>query len=307
MGDLPHGVADLTAAIEYYQDVVGLELLATVPVRDVQGKLGPNVYDARLQALMDVGGAYYRIATFRIPGTDARLRLYELINNQGIVRLRGARQSAIPTERGSVMLRLPVADLEPISTAIARTLLGDVLTPAHAAGTDPRSLTVRDEDGFLLQFVQPSPNGGAGGTRASSAAIVLTAANAEEKLRFYRDLLGLSVQIGEWEHPSGAGQSRLRRSVAVVPGADVPIEIHEYDGLHRKRFFPASVGQAGVGWMQLLVRDIDALMKTFARERVRIVSTGLQPVTFDDSRRVVVRDPDGVFVELIEPREVKTP
>ena len=62
------------------------------------------------------------------------------------------------------------------------------------------------------------------------------------------------------------------------------------------------LGTIGVGWIQLVVRDVDALMKTFIERRVRIVSTALQPVDFDDSRRVVVRDPDGVYVELIQPR-----
>jgi catechol 2,3-dioxygenase-like lactoylglutathione lyase family enzyme len=149
-----------------------------------------------------------------------------------------------------------------------------------------------DPDGFLMEVVQ-----------GSGAGIVLTAADPDEKLRFYRELLGFDLQRGEWERVLSAAHApvSVRRSIGRVPGTDVPFEIREYQGLHQRRFYPSTMGQDGVAWIQLLVRDLDALMRVFIAERVLIVSTGLQPVVVDDgTRRVVVRDPDGVFVELIE-------
>ena len=292
VGDFPHGVSNIEQAIAFYRDVLGFELLHTRPPV-VDGKIGPNVYDAKMQAVMDVGGAYYRFATFRIPGAGFHLQLVEMINNQRIVGLRGRRQSsATPLERGSVMMRLPVADVDHWLKRIRDGFHGDVLTTELKQGAaQVESFAFRDDpDGFLMEVVQ-----------GSGAGIVLTAADPDEKLRFYRELLGFDLQRGE-RVPSAAHEPvSVRRSIGRVPGTDVPFEIREYQGVHQRRFYPSTMGQDGVAWIQLLVRDLDALMRVFIAERVLIVSTGLQPVVVDDgTRRVVVRDPDGVFVELIE-------
>jgi catechol 2,3-dioxygenase-like lactoylglutathione lyase family enzyme len=106
MGEFPHGVKDIQAAVDYYQNTLGFELVATVPPM-VNGKWEPNVYDKELQALMDVGGAYYRIATLRFPNSALRVQLLELINNQDIVGLREARSaSGAAFERGGIALRV---------------------------------------------------------------------------------------------------------------------------------------------------------------------------------------------------------
>jgi len=299
LGDVPHGVADIEKAIAFYQNALGLELLSVAPDR-VGSKLGPNFYDAKLQALMNVGGAHYRIATFKIANAGFRLQLVEMINNDPLSALRGRRQSsALPTEGGVLMLRLPVGDLDATSTKIHDQFLADVLTVGgRPAGGPTRKLSIRDgEDGFLIELVEPP---------AGSPGIVLTAADADKKLLFFRDILGFTLRTGEWEQDAaamaavGVAGGRVRRHAGVVPGTGVPFEIDEYQGFHQRRFYSPIMGQTGVGWIQLVVRDIDDLMTTLVAKRIRIVSTGLEPVTFDDSRRVVIRDPDGVFIELIQ-------
>ena len=297
---MPHGVASIEKAIEFYQNALGLELVSVVPGR-VGTQIGPNFYDAKLQALMNVGGAYYRIATFRVPNAGFRLQLVEMINNDPLSALRGRRQSsALPTEGGGLMLRLPVGDLDAMAAKIHDQFLADVITlGGKPAGTPVRRLSIRDgEDGFLIELVQQS---------AGPAGIVLTAANVDQKLLFFRDILGFTLKSGAWEHDAGGmaavgvAAGTVRRHAGVVPGTDVPFEIDEYQGFRQHRFYSPIMGQTGVGWIQLVVRDLDGLMKTLVEKRIRIVSTGLEPVTFDESRRVVIRDPDGVFVELIEP------
>ena len=66
IGSFSHAVRDIHTAITFCRDVFGLELLDTRPPL-VDGKMGPNVCDFQMQAVMDVGGAYCRWATFRIP------------------------------------------------------------------------------------------------------------------------------------------------------------------------------------------------------------------------------------------------
>ncbi|MEP7306628.1 MAG: ankyrin repeat domain-containing protein [Acidobacteriota bacterium] len=305
IGDLPHGVANLEQAIGFYRDTLGLTLVSVAPDR-VDGKLAPNFYDAKRQALMNVGGAYYRVATFALPESPFRLQLVEMINNDPLSNLRGRRQtSALPTEAGGLLLRFPVPDLEWLSTRIRDLVAADVATlGGRPVGGDVKRLVFRDgEDGFLIESVQ-TPEA------KPLAGIVLVAADVDRKLRFYRDILGFDLKTGEWDGEStalaavGAQTGMIRRHAGTIPGTAVPFEIDEYRGFHQRRFFSPIMGQAGVGWIQLKVRDLDGLMQTFIANRVRIVSTGLQPVDFDDSRRVVVRDPDGVYVELVEPGAV---
>jgi catechol 2,3-dioxygenase-like lactoylglutathione lyase family enzyme len=254
-----------------------------------------------LQALMNVGGAYYRIATLSLPDSGFQMQLVEMINNDPLSALRGRRQtSALATEAGGLLLRLPVPDLDTLSTRIRNQFAADVLSiGGKPAGSTVKRFAFRDgEDGFVVECVQSAG--------LSRAGIVLVAAHVEKKLAFYRDILGFNLMSGEWERDeaalqaAGAGSGMIRRHGGTVPGTSVPFEIDEYRGFHQRRFYSPIMGQAGVGWIQLFVRDVDALMHTFIERHVRIVSTALQPVDFDDSRRVVVRDPDGVYVELIQ-------
>jgi catechol 2,3-dioxygenase-like lactoylglutathione lyase family enzyme len=321
IGHFAHGVADIHEALAFYRDVLGLELVGTRPPL-VDGKMAPNVYDARLQAVMDVGGAYYRFASFRIPGAEFRLQLVEMINNQRIVGLRGRRQSsAMLTERGAVALSLIVADANGLFTRIRDGFHGDLLgiTPGPGVTRIDRFAFRDDPDGFPIEVVQAPAVSQAPTVRNDHgirrAGVVLTAANYDDKVRFYRDLLGFEFRQSGWEPDptnasAGSEAAAVRRSVGLVPGTSVPFEIREYRGVMSRRFYPSTMGQDGVGWVQFIVRDLDALMRVFVAERVLVVSTGLQPVAVDEdsTRHVVIRDPDGVFVELIERGEAgRTP
>jgi len=302
----PHAVANIEDSITYYEEALGAKVVSTVP-SIVNGKIAANVYDRELQALMDVGGAYYRIATLRLPGVKEPLRLFELRNNQTIVGLRSERQGrATLTEIGASALRLEIANLDNVHQTLRNKYLGDQLAPDQAPKTGREASTVRDDEGFLIELVR-SQNRASGGS--PKAGITVTTADLEQKIHFYRDLLGFRFEIGEWSaDPAvlaarGATHGRLRGATALVPGTDVVFEILQFADVDQRRFFPAVMGQPGVGWLSFIVRDVDALMASFIKERVRVVSTGLQPVDFSDSRRVAVRDPDGVLLELIELRD----
>ena len=197
IGEFPHGVRDIKAAVDFYQSKLGLELVKTSPAT-VDGTWEPNVYDKELQALMDVGGAYYRIATLAIPDSALQVQLLELVNNQDIFALREVRSaSAVPFERGGIALRLVVPDIAKLTREIAASDTAEVLSLHEGLTTgDPRAVVAKDDDGFVIQMVRPTHDGPAS---AAEAGIVLVAANGLEKLRFYRDVLGFDLSTGEWE------------------------------------------------------------------------------------------------------------
>jgi hypothetical protein len=249
-------------------------LLATRP-QLVDGELGANEYDALLQALMDVGGAYYRTAWFNVPGSELRLRLVEIINNQEVFGLRGVRQtSASYTDGGGIAMRLAVPDLAALKDELDRTYTGDLLTTGGApirAGS--ARLTVRDDEGVVMELVELSALTSGGTDPAIGTSVVLTAANAKEKLEFYQDL-GFEFAAGDWEASGdvlaavGATAGRVRWHAAQMPGVDVPLMIAEFQGTKQRRFFPTTMGQSGAGWLQFVVRDLEAVVEELRAKRV---------------------------------------
>ena len=139
-------------------------------------------------------------------------------------------------------------------------------------------------------------------------------ADLDRSLRFYRDLLGLEVSPAppagalpwdtsrELRDLHGLPDARLRYFTARIPGARCGIEPVEFDKVDRK---PISLRMQDPGAVTLilLVRDIDAAFARLKAAGVAAVTTGGAPVMpspTSKTRAVIVRDPDGHFVELAQ-------
>jgi hypothetical protein len=114
------------------------------------------------------------------------------------------------------------------------------------------------------------------------------------------------IPTGDWEADTetmralGAETGMIRRSRTLIPGTNVRFELDEYSGFPTKRAFYYYNSMPGAVSLQLTVHDLDGMVKALRMAQVRIVTTGQQPVTLDGSRTVLIRDPDGIFVQLIE-------
>lgn len=133
--------------------------------------------------------------------------------------------------------------------------------------------------------------------------------NLDRSIEFYHDALGLEM--------TGAPGPRVFSANAVVsslydaPGAQsrvasfkipdsvMAVEIVEFQGLHAKpagaRFF-----DPGAITLSLSVQDLEATKTRLSRIK------GLEWISASMGR-VMVRDPDGIFVELLQPRGVEPP
>jgi hypothetical protein len=92
----------------------------------------------------------------------------------------------------------------------------------------------------------------------------------------------------------------VRRTQGYIPGSKIRFELDEYSGLSTRRAFYYYNSMPGAVTVQLFVRDLDEVVKELRAAQVRIVTTGQQPVTLDRSRTLLIRDPDGIFIQLIE-------
>jgi len=135
---------------------------------------------------------------------------------------------------------------------------------------------------------------------------------------FYRDVLGLPLSytpdpLAHEPQPLDADMSRLtatqgasfREAVFRIPGANFGWELTEFTGVARKagRF---EIQDPGSATLALMVRDIDKVMARLKTAGTTIVTAGGAPINptgnpASKMREIVLRDPDGFFVELQQP------
>src|SRR5262245_47045820 len=136
----------------------------------------------------------------------------------------------------------------------------------------------------------------------------------DKAIEFYGNLLGLTVPPAQTPGPRpfstdpairnmfGIPSAQLRWVVARVPGPNLGVEMVEAKDIERK---PASPRPQDPGSMTLvlIVRDIDRAFAPLKGAGVPVVTPGGAPMTFgaNKARGVIVRDPDGHFVELLQP------
>jgi cyclase len=139
-------------------------------------------------------------------------------------------------------------------------------------------------------------------------------ADLDRSVRFYRDVLGFDVQPAPGGGPipwdtspelrqlHGLPGARVRYVAARVPGARCGVELVEFeraDGKPVRR----RMQDPGAVTLILLVRDIDAAFARLKAAGTEVVSTGGAPVTpspTSKTRAIIVKDPDGHFVELAQ-------
>ncbi len=293
---LIHGVENLDKSLPYYRDVLGFALIGPVTEKPT--------FDIHVQALTNHGGVLYRTATLNIPGSTMTVQLFEGTNGGPNSRSSPRQLTALPTDRGGAVLGFRVPSVARTFATIANSGQADVIS----VGGKPagNGLFVRNRDGLVAQIVQPGNTEPSSGLTADPASIALVPGDPAASLRFYRDMLGFDLKTGDWEsgkdamHARGTDMGMLRRSQADIPGSKVHFELDEYSGFPTKRAFYYYNSMPGAVSLQLLVRDLDDIVRALRAAQVRIVTTGQQPVTLDRSRTVLIRDPDGIFIQLIE-------
>lgn len=155
--------------------------------------------------------------------------------------------------------------------------------------------------------------------------------NVELTTHFYHDLIGLEL-VGKREQPrpffsnsglqvvaelaQGVKNPRVQVSrVVLLPipgtaaapgGPEMTIEAIEIQGIPRYPFHPA-LTDPGASYLTLYVRDLDKTLAVLKSERTPVITPGGNPVELSgwpgmsgNIRAVMVRDPDGYPVELIQ-------
>jgi catechol 2,3-dioxygenase-like lactoylglutathione lyase family enzyme len=295
-------VADLDEAVAFYRDGIGF---------DVQGE--PTSFDAnpQLRAMFGLPDASLRQLIGRAPPIQGGVEIVEISRADGRLAERTIR------DPGAVMLIVGVRNID--ATLARLTKLGAPLlttggAPVPINGGPLRGVLVQDPAGHFVELLQgmPPPPPPGGNTNVASVRVRHTVADLERSLGLYRDTLGLQGAPGvpRWENNQSVlgllglpSTAQYRFATLTVPTSGLAIELLEFRGARRPAE-PARVADPGSTRIQLRVSNIDAAVAALTQAGGAVVSTGGGPLDLPAGnttlRVAMVRDPDGLFVVLIQ-------
>ncbi|MBX9599851.1 MAG: VOC family protein [Bryobacteraceae bacterium] len=300
-------VSDLDRSVEFYTRVLGFEKLSELEVA------GPE-YDH----MTGVFGVRLRRVKLRL-GSET-IELTEFLAPAGRPAPAGQRSN----DRWFQHVAIVTRDMDQAYQHLRRHQVkhaspGPQTLPSwnrNAGGI--RAFYFRDPDGHALEVLEfPEGKGDAKWHRRSDAlflgidhtAIVIS--DTEASLRFYRDTLGMKI-AGESEN-YGPEQERLnnvfgaRLRITSLRGASGPgVEFLEYLSPRDGRPFPPEVKSNDlIHWQTRLYGISSAEAERRLRTgRAAFVSPGVVELpdrTLGFRRSLLVRDPDGHAVEIVEP------
>jgi catechol 2,3-dioxygenase-like lactoylglutathione lyase family enzyme len=132
--------------------------------------------------------------------------------------------------------------------------------------------------------------------------------DVDKTLAFYQAVFGLSGQVRAF--PSDKPQiltnspgASLRVAMTQLKGA-FNFELTEFGNVERQLNKQPDIADPGAPMMKIVVRDVDAVVAAAKKVNAPIVTRGggpvVVPTSHGETRAIIMRDPDGYFVEAIQ-------
>ena len=300
-------VADMDRSLAFYTQV-----LAFAPVSDVE------VTGSEYEHLQGVFGLRMRVVRLRLG--DEAIVLTEYLAPKG----RPIPADSHSHDRWFQHIAITVSDMERAYSWLRQHKVEHASTGPQrlpewntkAAGI--QAFYFKDPDGHPLEILQFPPDKGATKWHRPTEKLFLgidhtaiVVRNTEDSLKFYRDILGLTV-VGESEN-YGPEQEHLNhvfgarlRITTLRAAAGPAIEFLEYLAPRDGRPFPADARANDlVHWQTTLTaHDLEATAHQVRAGMFSLVSPGVVTLTASQlgfTQGVLVRDPDGHVMQLITP------
>ena len=297
---ITHVVADLNKSITFYRE--GMDL----PVVSGPAPLADSALVKKLATIRP--GATARSATLAIPGSNLQLQLIQFAGIEG-----KAFTQRLSRSRRHALFSIQVRDID---KAFERVKDRGIVVDTTSAGpvytqrprNDTRAVMMRDPDGFVFEFVQagaPPETDVPSSSNIYNARSSLAIDSFDRSLPYYRDILGFAFANPPADVNDavlaleGTPRAHARSSSGVPPGSNNMWVLWEFRDIERTRRSP-DVQDPGASAIALEVANLPALV-------TRMKGTGivveLEPVSLSQGRSAaLVRSPDGLLVELVEPR-----
>jgi catechol 2,3-dioxygenase-like lactoylglutathione lyase family enzyme len=296
-----HVVADLGRSTAFYRDQVGL-------VPDTEPAFPAGRSDA-MAMLTNTPGASVETATFRVPGSETRLVLLRFAGGAG------AAISPQLQDFGQAKTAIRVRDIDAqfarVHTGITGvwTTGGGPVRPEGPQGVNQAVIT-RDPDGAPLEFVfqttPPIPDSVPASSNVVGGWASLIVQDLGATIPFYQTHFGFEVR-----NPGRQASATLlalqglpaatttMSTGARVPGTMYTWFLYAYGGIERKAV-NARLSQPGTTAISLYVDDVRAMLGALRAAGTVVETAGGQAVNVGGHSRVIVRDPGGLLIELVE-------
>ena len=297
---ITHVVADLEKSIAFYRE--GLDLaVASGP--------GPLTGSALLhKAKATSPAATARQATLTIPGSNLSLQLIQFSGLEG----RAFEQRLY--DPGVTRFSIQVRDIDKAfdkvkdrGIIVDTTSAGPVFT--QRPRNDTRAVMMRDPDGFVFEFVQsgnPVQTDVPETSNIYNARSSLAIEDFDRSFAFYRDILGFTFANPTRDVNDavlaleGTPRANARSTGGMPPGSNNMWVLWEFRDIARTKRVP-NVQDPGASAISLEVENLPALLARMKAAGITVETPGGEAVTIDGRRAALVRSPDGLLVELVEP------
>ncbi len=306
VGPVEITVSDLDRSVKFFTEVLKFRKVSELETHGEAYEHLQGVFGARVrQATLALGEEEIQLTEYLAPRGKGRPETQR--SNDGWFQ----HVAIIVSDMDSAYRRLRAFKVEHAST-------GPQTLPdwnPNAGGIS--AFYFRDPDGHALEVLHfPRGKGDPKWQRKDRLFLgidhtAIVVADTDRSLAFYRDLLGMQVQGGaenwgvEQERLNNVFGAHLRITSLKAPGGGPAIEFLEYLAPRDGRAYPADARPNDlIHWQtSLKTRDAAAAASALRSARAAMVSSGV--VTMPDrslgfSKGLIVRDPDGHAMEVIE-------
>jgi len=308
VANILHLITDMNRSMAFYGGVLGFRVNRAPrgPAND------PNAYIKMLPNL----------PTMYLVAEDAQYRSVEMYLATPATRLELEDFKALGTkpvhprlvDPGAAVLVLWVKDLDDVLKRVTQAnadivSAGKKPVTMKAGGGTERVLFVKDPDGFLIEFIQPSmlpADAASAGQNVFRTGLAISVNDLDYAADFYKNEFGFEVQKAPdfvsdqpFNEATGLAKSiKVRRASTTVPGTSFPMEFIEFKGVERKAVWPA-IHDVGATMLRINVADMASTVKYVREAGIPINSTIGEPEHVNG--QMIVRGPDGLFLQLTPP------
>jgi catechol 2,3-dioxygenase-like lactoylglutathione lyase family enzyme len=297
VGNFAHIVADLDRSLEFYREVLGLEVLVNQPFAK----------NLAIEKLGNTMGGQSRYTALKVPNSQMGV---ELIEYKDIER---KPQSPRFQDPGAANFIIRVRDIDSLFARFqkyqAKQKAARVITvagkPVNVANSP--HVFLQDPDGFVVEVAQETAKEGAPSGDVLGGGFELAIADTDKSVKFYNEILGFSMKSAAafndnktMADTAGVPGGKFRQSRSPIPGSTSGVTLIEFAGVDRKPL-TGRVQDPGTAILQLRVADVTALIKKLKAAGVPVTTVGGEPVDVGPGLKIaIVRDPNNLYLELVQ-------
>lgn len=299
-------VSDMDTSLDFYTRVLPFEKVADI-----------EISGSEYEYLSGVFGARVRIAELKLG--DERIKLTEYLVPQG----RPIPPESRSNDRWFQHFAIIVSDMDKAykvlrSNKVKHASTGPQTLPSYIkAAAGIRAFYFKDPDGHVLEILSFPPDKGSDKWREKAKSgklfigidhTAIVVGDSESSLRFYRDMLGMSVagtsdNYGpEQEHLNNVFGARLHITSLKTDKDGIAVEFLEYLSPTDGRPYPPDSKSNDLWHWEttFAVSDADLLLKPFKWNYVSSGRVLVDKSVFGFRKGALIRDPDGHAVRLTE-------